>query len=227
MEVIVEEILRELGYKILEKKITTTDNAALRFDQLYTDGEKVYFVEQKVRDDHDSTKKRGQIQNFKDKLDHLYKIYGDHITGSMYFLDAGLTKNKNYYLRELEKLSDIYRVEINLFYGNEFFESLGEQKIWDELLLWLRKWKQSLPDFPEVNLDANPNDSFNEIKDMDLRVWRKLLTKHKIWDEGVMRVLFGNGATLRLISEYFLLSNEEAYHKTAQILEGIIEKSYV
>ena len=28
-----------------------------------------YFVEQKVRDDHDSTKKRGQISNFEKKLD--------------------------------------------------------------------------------------------------------------------------------------------------------------
>lgn len=226
LETIIEEILRDLGYKVLEKNLKTIHNNTLLIDQLYTDGKRVYFIEQKVRDDHDSTKKRGQIENFEQKLTNLYNIYGDQLEGIMYFIDPSLIKNKNYYSQKLSELSDFYQVDIRLFYGKEFFESLGEPQIWDSLLSWLKDWKSGLPVFPEVNLDINPIDSFNQIKDMELQIWRKLLSNQQIWEEGLMQVLFSTGETLKLLSEYFLGFDKKAYLHAGQALGQIIKKYY-
>lgn len=226
LETIIEEILRDLGYEVLEKNLKTTDNDTLRIDQLFTDGKRVYFIEQKVRDDHDSTKKRGQIENFERKLTNLYNIYGDQIEGIMYFIDPSLNKNKNYYSQKLSELSDFYRIDIKLFYGKEFFESLGEPQIWDNLIRWLKDWKSGVPVFPEVNLDISPIDSFNQIKDIELQIWRKLLSNQLIWEEGLMQVLFSSGETLKLLSEYFLGLNKKAYLHAGQVLEEVIKKYY-
>lgn len=226
LETIVEEILFDLGYEVLEKKINTKDNNSLEIDQLFTDGVKVYFVEQKVRDDHDSTKKRGQVDNFEKKLTNLYDMYGDRLEGMMYFIDPSLTKNKNYYSEKLIEIGNLYRIQVMLFYGVEFFEYLGKPNIWNNLLIWLNDWKDGLPDFPEANLDINPVDSFNQIKDIDLQVWRKLLNNEQIWDEGIMQVLFVSGDTLRLLQEHFTNSSKAAYRHVGQLLERMIQKYY-
>lgn len=60
----IEEYLKLKGCEILPKKFTTANNDTLNIDQCFRYKQKVYFIEQKVRDDHDLTKKRGQIQNF-------------------------------------------------------------------------------------------------------------------------------------------------------------------
>jgi len=56
---LIEEILKDLGYEILPKNITTANGERLSLDQFFTDGRTYYFIEQKIRDDHDSSKKRG------------------------------------------------------------------------------------------------------------------------------------------------------------------------
>ena len=53
------------AFEILNKKF---NEEKLNLDHHFKKNEKIYFVEQKIRDDHDSTKKRGQTDNFEDKL---------------------------------------------------------------------------------------------------------------------------------------------------------------
>ena len=50
-------------YKNLPKRATYKGEAIL-FDQLFEYNNKIFMIEQKMRDDHDSTKKRGQFENF-------------------------------------------------------------------------------------------------------------------------------------------------------------------
>lgn len=115
-EEVIEEYFREFGYKILEKKIVNGDNDELNLDQCFKFNNKVYFIEQKIRDDHDSTKKRGQIENFEKKLNEMINKYGErNLVGIFYFIDPDLRKNKNYYKAELEKMSHDYDVELYLF----------------------------------------------------------------------------------------------------------------
>ena len=72
LEKVIEEILKDLGYSILPKNLTTANGEQLSLDQFFTDGKNYYFIEQKIRDDHNSTKKRGQIANFEAKLKELF-----------------------------------------------------------------------------------------------------------------------------------------------------------
>ena len=63
-EIVIEEILKENQFKILDKKFNI-NGKKLVVDQIFSKNDKLFFVEQKIRDDHDSTKKTGQIDNFK------------------------------------------------------------------------------------------------------------------------------------------------------------------
>jgi hypothetical protein len=67
LEIIFEKYFEQLGFTNLPKKIGT-EKEYLDLDQLFKDDKYIYFIEQKVRDDHDSTKKRGQLRNFEKKL---------------------------------------------------------------------------------------------------------------------------------------------------------------
>lgn len=75
MEDIVTEYIEKMGYQNLNKNIgTDLEGNALSADQVFCDGEdNIYLIEQKIRDDHDSTKKRGQYANFKKKYELLIK----------------------------------------------------------------------------------------------------------------------------------------------------------
>src|SRR3989338_5129436 len=107
-EILIEEYLKKFSFTILEKKFSTNDDDELNIDQCFKKDEKIYFVEQKVRDDHDSTKKRGQIQNFEKKLNEMITKYGEkNLIGIFYFIDPELKKNKNYYDIELLNIAGL------------------------------------------------------------------------------------------------------------------------
>ncbi|MDR0820076.1 MAG: hypothetical protein LBN19_00865 [Endomicrobium sp.] len=55
-EKLIELYLTENGFTILPKKISGEKiNESLIIDQYFKIKEKIYFIEQKIRDDHDST----------------------------------------------------------------------------------------------------------------------------------------------------------------------------
>ncbi len=229
MEELISEFLKDWGFTVLPKIIVpdpANPRNTLDIDQYFTDGETYYFIEQKVRDDHDSTKKRGQISNFEAKLEYLYRKHGQNLIGIMYFIDPDLVKNKNYYIKELNKMANTYGVDLHLLYGKELFEFFDKLDVWNDLLSWLTRWKDSLPELPEINFDNNPQDSFNEIKDLEIRFWRKILENEKLWEEGIMLVIFRNGATLRLLFEFFDRKPERAYRKLAKAIKQRLKNYY-
>jgi len=229
MEELISEFLKDWGFNVLSKVVVPNPEnprKTLDIDQYFTDGEKYYFIEQKVRDDHDSTKKVGQIGNFETKLEFLYRRHGQNLIGIMYFIDPDLVKNRNYYIEELEKMKQVYGVELYLLYGEELFKFFGKQNVWELLLSWLTQWKESLPELPEINFDSNPQNSFNEIKDLEIKYWRKILENEKLWNEGIMLAIFRNGETLKMLFEFFSGKTEKAYRKLAEMIEQKLEKYY-
>ncbi len=225
-EELIGEILRELNFSILDKSIVGENGNSLSLDQYYEDKGVYYFIEQKVRDDHDSTKKRGQISNFETKLETLYKKHKDKLVGIMYFIDPDLSKNKNYYLPELRRLSDFYGVKTHLLYGKELFDYLGESDLWEQILSWLKLWKDSLPELPEIDFDKTPKESFEEIKDLPTRYWRKLLENEKLWAEGITKAVFRSGETLRLVSRHFEVEEDKPYKELAAMIKNLLSKYY-
>lgn len=221
----IEEYFKEFGYQILEKKFVNGDNDELNLDQCFKTKDKVYFIEQKIRDDHDSTKKRGQIENFEKKLNEMIGKYGENnLVGIFYFIDPDLQKNKNYYKGELEKMARDYGVEVYLFYGVELFNFLEKEKIWGEILNYLEQWKKEIPDFPETNFDLDAEGSFGEIKDLSPSLYRKIFQDDVIFSEIVLTI-FPEKKTLRLLLDYFKeKSIEKIIYKTiANLLEDKLE----
>lgn len=221
-ETIVEEYLREFGYEILEKKLVNSNGDELNLDQCFKVNEKVYFIEQKVRDDHDSTKKRGQSDNFEKKLGEMVgKNEESNLVGIFYFIDPDLQKNKNYYQCKLEEMTRDYGVELHLFYGKELFEFLKHKNTWGEILKYLEEWKVEIPDFPETNFDIEAESSFEEIKNLSPSLYRKIFQNDTIFDE-IILTLFPEKKTLQLLLDYFRSKAPEAkiYQTIASLLQS-------
>jgi len=221
-EELIGEILKELNFSILDKSIVGENGDSLSLDQYYEGKGVYYFIEQKVRDDHDSTKKRGQISNFETKLETLYKKHKNKLVGIMYFIDPDLSKNKNYYLPELKRLSEFYGVKTYLLYGKELFDYLGKPDLWEQILSWLKQWKDNLPEIPEIDFDKTPKESFEEIKELPIRHWRKLLENEKLWTEGIIKAIFRKGDTLKLILDDFKRKSDKPYRELEVLLEKLL-----
>lgn len=221
-EILIEEYLKKFSFTILEKKFSTEDDDELNIDQCFKKDGKIYFVEQKVRDDHDSTKKRGQIQNFEKKLNEMISKYGEkNLIGIFYFIDPELKKNKNYYDTELKRISKAYGVSLHLFYGEEIFAFLGHSEIWQEILKYLKEWKKEIPELPETNFDLNAESSFEEIKNLNPALFRNIFENDEIFNDIVLTI-FPQKKTLKLLLEYFKSkSKEKTIYKT---LTELLEK---
>lgn len=223
LEELVDEFIKEFGFEPLDKNIRGKDGQSLTLDQYFKKNSIAYFVEQKVRDDHDSTKKRGQVANFEAKLEALYEIHGDSMIAVMYFIDPDLMKNKNFYAQEIERLSSFYGIKIYLLYGREFFDFLEHSNAWNQVLSWLKQWKDSLPEIPDINFDKDTKKSFEEIKILGVRHWRKLLENEKLWEEEIIKAIFKRGDVLRMILEFFNSESSTPYKHLAKLLEKRLE----
>ena len=220
LEYILELYFIELGYKILPKKIDFKGDT-FDIDQLFSDNENIYFVEQKVRDDHDSTKKTGQNINFETKVEALLNIYGEKkLRCFVYFIDKNFKKNRRYYTQETEMIENNYNISAKLCYGKEFWELINHPEIWDEIVSYMERWREEIPEFPIINFDLDPKISFEEIKDIKASIIRKLFDYPDIREE-ILPVLFPENKTLVLLASYY--KNHES---NLSIYKNLSEKIY-
>jgi len=198
-EVVIKQYLMNKDWQPLPQKITSKEGDILNIDQLLIKGNNVLFIEQKIRDDHDSSKKRGQVSNFEKKLECLLSIYPDKsICGFFYFIDPSIIKNKVFYQSELNKLQEAWGLRLSVSYGQELFEQLGYSDIWPNIISNLEQWREDIPSLPNINFDSNPEETFQEIKDLPLGLFRKLFDDKRITSQ-ILPVLFPTGTTLQLL----------------------------
>jgi hypothetical protein len=189
-----------MQYINLDKRFLTAKNEKLACDQYFCarDHQLYYLMEQKVRDDHDSTKKRRQIVNFRAKLVHLKVIHGKSLTGIMYFIDPALHKNTGYYQQEVIALRQELEIPIHLFYNGELFQFLqGHTETWDFLVNSLNFWRVSVPEKIELDYDADSSKTIAELTAISGSIWYKRITNDALWTSGVIASLFATGETLR------------------------------
>ena len=175
------EYIERLGFQTFNKNLGKDENGDnLNVDQYFTDGNTIYIAEMKIRDDHDSTKKRGQYSNFQKKIKLIMqKNPGKHIDASMWFVDDGLVKNKNYYKSMMDS-ENFDNCSLHLYYGGEFFSSLkGGQQAWDEFIAILTEYRiqnsqteVSIPDF------GKSDEIYNALVKLPTKYWNKLLSSH-------------------------------------------------
>ena len=196
------------GWTPLEQRITSSTGDDLNLDQLFIKDGKVLFIEQKVRDDHDSAKKRGQIENFKKKLEALIRLYGDAVTwGFFYFIDPSLVKNRNYYATMLQELEAQYGVTLRVSYGEDMFVQLDSLHIWFDIMANLEKWKRDVPYLPNLNFDTNPEETATELAELKPLVIQKLFNDERIVEQ-ILPVLFPKGETLQLLQTHLYSQND-------------------
>ena len=219
-EKIIRDYFEENHYRQLNKNMVTDTKRKLVPDQLIALGDRVLFIEQKIRDDHDSAKKRGQMENFTKKIEILLKEYGGkELRCFFFFIDDSLQKNRNYYADEIQKLAERHGIEVKLVYGGELFDAVGLSESWNEIISHLTRWREEIPDLPEINFDSDAEETFEEIKDLPPPVFRKLFSNEEL--DPIIRTLFPTGRTLGLLSLYFeqMSWKHKAYRKLFALLE--------
>ena len=141
MEQVLWKWLDEYGYLMQDPQITPELRCDLYF--LTPDKQHAYLVEVKMRDDHDSTKRRGQWDNFGRKVRVLYERHQQELSAIFYFLDPALSKNRNFYSTNCQRLARALGLPtIFPWYGPQFFEHLTDAEDWQRLLDFLYRWKQ-------------------------------------------------------------------------------------
>lgn len=207
LEEIIEQYLHEVGFVIENKSF---DGNELVVDQLFSDSSKrnVYLVEQKVRDDHDSTKKRGQFTNFERKarvLKDKFKESSQH--AYMYFIDPSIVKNKNYYAKCMQQLrADLPGIEMELFYGKDFFNHIGHGVIWEELCTYLKNWRSCIPvSVPDYDLDKS-DTAFLAMTSLNEKQLTKLLSSEDAANL-IRKELFSSNTNFDRLYEHYLLEN--------------------
>ena len=204
MEDIVTDYIALMGYTNLCKSIGyDEDGNALSADQVFKKDNTVYLIEQKIRDDHDSTKKRGQFQNFQKKYMLLKKEYPTcSINATMWFIDNSLVKNKKYYLSEANNNS-VSGIQLNILYGEDLFIKIFSRiDIWNEICTYLKRNKQersneilTIPDF-----DTSPEmlEALKKLKINEPTLYRKLISDKPEFIQ-LREELFPTGTNLGLL----------------------------
>jgi hypothetical protein len=148
--------LEQYGATYVERHIENYD-----FDQLCIIGKYIILIEQKVKDDHDSTKKVGQIQNYLIKKELIKQKYPDHtLISSMWFIDPSFTKNYNYYSQQIRE---------ELVYGEDIFKRLQSltnidfSMAWETFLEKMYFTKQNIQSNSSINIIANNPIEINNV----------------------------------------------------------------
>lgn len=201
LEEVLTEYIAEMGYENLDKSIgVDEENNELSADQVFQKNNIIYLIEQKVRDDHDSTKKRGQYANFIKKIKCLkIKFPAYHIVAAMWFSDSSLKKNRKYYMEQINNNTDDVLVQ-SVYYGDELFTHLFQRMdIWDELITHLKAHKSErcneILNVPDFDTSPEIRDVLLHLKQTQPRLIKKLLSNQDKFVE-LRKELFPTGKNL-------------------------------
>lgn len=206
MEEIVTDYIEQMGYTNLNKNIGTDDEGNdLSADQVFKLGDKVYLIEQKIRDDHDSTKKRGQYENFRKKYLLLKRQYPRcTIDASMWFIDDSLKKNKKYY-KGRAAAETTTGIDIHILYGIELFEEVFNRvDVWEELCSYLarnkRERSEEILTVPDFDTSEEMLQALKKLKQEEPKIFKKLLSNKPQYIQ-LRNELFPTGKNLTIVNK--------------------------
>ena len=116
---------------------------------------------------------------------------------------------------------------MKLVYGKEFFYDINIPECWNTIIDNLKRWKNEIPDLPEVNFDINDVDSFNEIKGVKPQIYNKLFSNESLKE--LLLVISPKQKVLKLLQQYFQTQYkktnkpifEEIHNKLKKIIENV------
>lgn len=232
LEAVITKYFELLGYEILENKFKIKNPIKNKYEKLNVDiffkkDNNYFLIEQKVRDDHDSSKKTGQLNNFEAKIDYVLENIlneNSNLESFFYFVDPSMKKNTSFYKDELERISSYRKSKVYLAYGEELFKHLDILKVWEEIKTHLTRWHFELEDIPNLNFDLNSEVSFKLISKLKTNSLinffnnKNTFYNEKIWIE-IIPVFFPTGKTIELLIKDFKESKHVARNSLAKDME--------
>lgn len=91
------------------------------------------------------------------------------------------------------------------------------------MITYLERWKKTLPEMPEVNFDNNADLAFEELKDLEPYIYRKILNNTKIVDD-LFPIIFPKGTVLYRLTHYFSSKDEPIYNNLARLTTDILHR---
>ena len=195
--------IKKLGYKVMKKRYVLDNGKVLLYDQLFWyDDNTICIIEQKMRDNHDSTKKVGQIENFKEKIELMRNIHPNKkIIAVMWFVEGDLVKNKQYYLKEYESIPN--DIDKRMYYGDTIFEDLiKNEEICEEIHTYLKQYKKEKKKKSYIiNYDTS-KVGLKALLSLSEATIKKLLSDTKKMNI-IKEELFPTGHNLNILKEKF------------------------
>lgn len=216
LEQYLKNCLEELGAVYLNRR---TENNKYEFDQFFKYNDCIVLIEQKIRDDHDSTKKTGQINNYLNKKILLSEEYPtNNFFSFMWFIDDNFTKNKNFYQSNLKNGELVYGKELSS-YLNQIFKT-DTLWIWGDLLNFLANYRNEVNN--EINFNCEDNDTdWSIIENKDVNH----LFDNKMIIEQILPILSPNKTIFIKIKEELEKTRLNRYKKTTiKKIEEYLEK---
>lgn len=225
-EELIGKLLEENDFLALPKTLVNSQGQSFNADQLVQrkDGG-ILLIEQKIRDDHDTSKRVGQIDNFREKILALISANGDDfMVGYFYFIDPGFRKNQAYYSRRLVELEKELGVPLKLAYGRELFEFIGIPEVWDEVIDHLTTWRDSLPTFSTLNFDDDSDLTLSEFGSVvTSSVLLKLFRNDEVRTK-VLPILFPTNETLLKLKQKYSTGTLSRDRELCEAIDEFISK---
>lgn len=224
-------ISKPTHYNLSDYKLTTKIPARkkiLAVDQVFSYNDTVLFIEQKIRDDHDTSKWVGQWNNFELKLKVLTEIYKEKsVIGVMWMIDNNFHRNEDNYRSKMKSLNDSLRNSAILCYGEEidniFNKIDGKNNIYfNEFLDFLTEWHDISIRVPDMNFDKFSYDSIQAFKHLTNKQAENFFGNQDIIEE-IFPIIFPNKQVLK--TYLMLLKNNPTLkeQKVISLIEKIVE----
>ena len=189
LEDVFKQFLIEKGVIFLPRNFVENHDC----DQIFQYNGKTFLIEQKIRDDHDSSKKVGQVANYKNKKEEIRKKVFS-LYACSWFIDPDFTKNKNYYLQKLPANELYYGQEIEQFLKEYVFLDDRCQGFFQELLNSIEIYTEQFSLLDVSSLKIN-------YKDFTTTELFRLL-KSKKHHSQIAQIFFGGVIPFKEIYEY-------------------------
>ena len=183
-------------------------------DCLFQYDNKTILIEMKVRDDHDSTKKVSQVNNFNIKMEYLIRNYSN-VIGVMWFVDPSFSKNSNYYkgIIGIEKV--LYGVDIEEFLRNIF----GDNRC-DGLFDFIVQITMAYNQTNHTTYTESLNIDYHKLSSMQLR---NLISNRFLYKDAI-KFFLGNVELQELLEYVHTLPKYQTAKEVSIILEEYINE---
>lgn len=232
LEAYFQKTLEDMGWELLprdyalkeeEIKFYNNDSDKVNVDIVAKKNEKLIFIEQKILDNHDSTKKIGQLRNFQEKASVIYRNYQClDIYGFEWFIDDSQRKNgANWIVHNKTYIEDnpYYSEKLYVLYGKELEQKLttltgiNHNGLLEKFDQQMKNWHLSHgKDLPELVFDKLPMDVLDELKKYSFASVYKMFTNKDLIEQ-IFPIVFPNNQVYKAYYAYLTSLNSDSLNK--------------